>query len=213
MSKRSSLALKVSSLVSTLLCNFTFPVSFYSVNRIPDFQIQRINLCFTMDTSTHRQNSSLSRAAAEPRASSQEPDSTIPVHKSSPKTSDHLHRAHSLSSHLQRGRGDAENQPRPLKISDNIQNHRIDSEIQGTGKIASREWGDERDEHEEALRALESYAAFQLTLLRYLSDDSTENDYPRQTPFPNAFEKTVVESSDLPKASISDPTGRRRGSG
>jgi len=171
-----------------------------------------MNLCFTMDTSTHRQKPSLGSAKAEPRASSQEPDSTIPIHKSSPETSDHLHRAHSHSSQLQRGRGDAKNQLRPLKISDNIQTHRIDSEIQGTGKLASREWRDGGDDQEEALRALESYAAFQLTLLRFFSHDSTENDHPRKSPFPNAFEKTVVESDDLPKASISNPTGRRRGS-
>ena len=151
-----------------------------------------------MDTLPFSHDFDLDATAADLRPSSQDAGSGAPVDEKSTKIYKYIRRAHSPpSNHSQRDTRDAKGQHKSPNVYDNSHDDGIISEEQENGNV---NLGDGSDEQEEALQALESYAAFQVALLRYLTDDSTFKEHPRQILFPAA----VFQSGPLSEPSMSD---------
>lgn len=130
------------------------------------------------------------------RPSTQETASTEPEDRTSTKSCKLMSRAHPRSNHSQSDTQVAKEKREFLNVDHDPQDGTINHE-KGNGKVVL---GSGSDGHEEALQALESYAAFQVALLHYLTDDSTCNEPPRQIIFPD----TAFQSDPLSRPSMSD---------
>jgi hypothetical protein len=125
---------------------------------------------FTMNTLSYRHNLTLEATTAERRPSSQGASSP-PKFKISSKSTD---RAPSPHNHPPTdGSNDRTPRKSPSRSStacSDSAKHQITREEQENGKAVVVGGS---DAHEEALRALEAYAAFQVALLRETTDDMT----------------------------------------
>jgi len=68
------------------------------------------------------------------------------------------------------------------------------------------------DGQEEALQALASYAAFQLTLLRHMTEDPRFTEFAYKNPVSGTLEQTEFHSGKFPEDFVPDfalGTGRR----
>ncbi|KAF4620231.1 hypothetical protein G7Y89_g14590 [Cudoniella acicularis] len=150
-----------------------------------------------MDTLPYRHSNGLDAAAAGPRPSSQDTGSAGSTDKTTTKIYNSTNQAHPPSNHSKSESRDAKGQCNSRNVCSNAQDDGIINEEQKNGKGVL---GDRSDGDEEALRALESYAAFQVTLLRHLAADSTFNEHPRQSLSPDLF----FQSGHLSEPSMSD---------
>lgn len=144
-----------------------------------------------MDTPLYHHSLKLNATTADLRPPSRDISSAEPVDTKSTKICKSIRRAHSPPNHPQKDTRDAKGKRRPPNGDDNSQDNDIIREPEN-GK-AILDGGRNSDEHEEELRALQSYAAFQVSLLRCLADDGDSifnQQHQREIPFPDTLSQS-----------------------